>query len=55
VETIEADEIDLVATTAKMVRGREVKIGAGCDLARVEYSESLTVDPKAKVGEEVKG
>ncbi len=51
---IEGDEIYLENTWAEVVRGGRVKIGPGCQIKRVEYTESLEVDPQAKVGEEVK-
>jgi len=51
---IEGEEIDLQATKAGVVRGRNVVIGPGCEMERVEYSGSLMVAPEAKVGEQVK-
>lgn len=54
VDTIEADEIDIVSTKAQVVRGQQVKIGEGCEIERVEYSESYAADPSARVGEAVK-
>ncbi|MFN3347000.1 MAG: polymer-forming cytoskeletal protein [Candidatus Bipolaricaulaceae bacterium] len=55
VETIEGDEVELEATTAKLVRGGKVKIGRGCRVERVEYTDSLEVAPGAVVKEEVRG
>ncbi len=55
VVTIEGDEISLEGTQAKLVRGKTVRIGPGCRIERVEYEESLEVDPDSKVGEEVRG
>ncbi len=55
VETIEGDEVELEATTARLVRGGRVKIGPGCRIERVEYSESLEVAPGSVVKEEVRG
>jgi cytoskeletal protein CcmA (bactofilin family) len=54
-ETIEGDEIELEATEAKLVRGGRIKIGPGCHIERVEYTETLEVAPDAVVKEEVKG
>jgi len=54
-ETIEGDEIELEATEAKLVRGGRIKIGPGCRIERVEYTETLEVAPEAVVKEEVKG
>jgi len=36
-ETIEADEVRLEDTTAKVVRGSLVEVGPGCDIELVEY------------------
>lgn len=38
---IEGDDVDLEYTQADVVRGRRVRIGEGCSIGRVEYSESL--------------
>lgn len=54
-ETIEGDEIHLEGTQAKLVRGKQVTVGPGCHIERVEYEESLEVDPSSRVGEEVRG
>lgn len=47
--SIEGDDVHLEATSAAVVRGRRVKVGSGCRIDRVEYSESLQIDPDAKV------
>lgn len=54
VGTVEGDEIDLAATTADVVRGRSVMLRSGASAARVEYTETLTVEEGASVGESVK-
>lgn len=54
-DTIEGDEVELEATQARLVRGKKVKIGPGCLIERVEYTESLEVAPGAQVKEEVRG
>ncbi|MCS7216795.1 MAG: bactofilin [Candidatus Bipolaricaulota bacterium] len=54
-EIIEGDEIELEATQARLVRGGRIKIGPGCRIERVEYTDSLEVAPGAQVKEEVKG
>ena len=46
---IEADEIHLENTRAKVVRGRNVTVGVGCRIDEVEYAEGLTVHPSAHV------
>jgi len=52
--TIEANDISLENTRAKIVRGKRVWIGSGCTIDEVEYSESLTVHAKAEVGKRTK-
>lgn len=54
VQTIEGDEIYLENTKAKVVRGTQITIGKGCQIDRVEYSDSLEVDEHAAVGEREK-
>lgn len=51
---IEGDEVDLENTTASIVRGNRVVIGAGCHIDRVEYRMSIVKHPGAQVKEEVK-
>ena len=53
VESIEGDTVELEYTKAATVRGRTVRIGAGCEIGRVEYSETISVEGGA-VGEQVK-
>ncbi|MBC7093467.1 hypothetical protein H5T53_05645 [Candidatus Bipolaricaulota bacterium] len=53
-EAIEGDEVDLEATAANVVRGKKVRIGPGCRIARVEYQETLAVHPEAVVDAQVK-
>ncbi len=52
--SIEGDDIELEDTTADAVRGRRVKIGPGCRITVVEYSETLEVHPSAKVEKQTK-
>lgn len=54
VETIEASQIDLEATRAKVVRGRDVRIGADCEIDRVEYSGACEIADGAVVRESAK-
>ncbi len=49
-ESIEGDEIIIERTNAKTVTGRYVMIGEGCNIDLVQYSESIEISPKAKVG-----
>jgi cytoskeletal protein CcmA (bactofilin family) len=53
-ESIEGDEIYLEYTKAKVVRGKEVTIGPGCEIDLVEYQTSFQQDEKAKVLESKK-
>lgn len=53
-EIIEADEIDIEYTNAKMVRGNNVNIGPNCEIEVVEYKGTFTQDPSAKVKEAIK-
>jgi cytoskeletal protein CcmA (bactofilin family) len=46
---IEADDICLENTRAKVVRGRRVTIGIGCQIESVEYAETLSVHRAARV------
>jgi cytoskeletal protein CcmA (bactofilin family) len=50
---VEADDIYLEYTTAKIVRGNHVKIGPGCDIEMVEYRDSIRVSPGSTVHSEV--
>ena len=54
VSTVEADDVTLENTRAETVRGKRVRIGAGCEIEEVEYEEALTVHPKAEVGKRTK-
>lgn len=44
VRTVEGDTISLESTRAKMVRGKNIRIGPECEIDRVEYSGDLVVD-----------
>ena len=52
--TIEGDDILLCNTIADTVRGKSVRIGPGCEIKRVEYSESIEFDGESKVREQIK-
>jgi hypothetical protein len=41
--------VRLERTTASVVRGRRVSIGAGCRIERVEYRDGLEVHPDATI------
>lgn len=51
--SIEGDDVELLATKAEVVRGKNVRIGKGCEIGRVEYSENLEIDG-GTVGEQVR-
>ena len=53
-ESIEADQVDIVNTVCPTVSGRKVKIGRGCRIDLVRYSESIEVDPDAQVDKQEK-
>ncbi|MBP3660755.1 MAG: hypothetical protein J6I89_05145 [Oscillospiraceae bacterium] len=42
--TIEGDAVSLESTCARMVRGKNIRIGRDCEIDRVEYSGELLVD-----------
>ena len=49
-DEIEGDEIDIEHVTCPRVSGRTVKIGEGCSIDLLQYSESYEIHDKAKVG-----
>jgi cytoskeletal protein CcmA (bactofilin family) len=51
-DTIEGGELELIDTTAKLVRGARVTLGEGCRIDVVEYSDVLQKLAGAQVGEE---
>jgi cytoskeletal protein CcmA (bactofilin family) len=53
-DTIEGDEIFLENTRARIVRGKKITIGEGCEIETVEYTESLDISPSAQVKQQVK-
>lgn len=53
-ETIEGDEIYLEYTKAKVVRGNNVTIGAGCEIELVEYKSHFEGSDKSVVMENKK-
>lgn len=52
-DLIEGDKIEIFNTKAKLVRGGVVTVGDGCEVDRVEYSESITYSDHCKIGEMV--
>lgn len=53
-DVIEGDNLYLEATDAKVVRGKNITIGEGCEIERVEYSDSLNVIKGGSVKEQIK-
>jgi len=53
-DTIEADHIELSNTTARIVKGNRVIIGPGCQIETAEYKDSLVIDHKAIVKNQIK-
>ncbi|WP_206885408.1 polymer-forming cytoskeletal protein [Alicyclobacillus mali (ex Roth et al. 2021)] len=49
-DVIEADEVHLVHTRARVVRAQVVRLGPGCEIECVEYGQSYDAHPDAKVG-----
>jgi cytoskeletal protein CcmA (bactofilin family) len=52
-DTIEGDNIYLEGTIAKIVRGNNITIGAGCEIDLVEYKNELKVVEDGKVKKEI--
>lgn len=52
--TIEGDNITLNVTEADVVRGKNVIIGKGCKITRVEYTDTYECDESSTVAEAVK-
>ncbi|NRD77629.1 cytoplasmic protein [Bacillus sp. BRMEA1] len=50
-DLIEGDRIDLESTSAKVVRGNNVKIGPDCSIGVVEYTGEIVIANNASVGE----
>jgi len=50
-DLIEGDQINLKSTSAKIVRGRNVKIGPDCNIGVVEYTGDISVANNTIVGE----
>lgn len=53
-DSIEGDEIDLTGVHAQIVRGTNVVIRSGCQIDKVEYSDTCSIDGNAVVGSCVK-
>jgi len=53
-DSIEADDVYLIDTTAKVVRGARVTLGEGCEVELVEYTETFERLAGAQVREERK-
>lgn len=52
-ECIEGDYIELENTHAKVVRGKQIKIGKNCKIDRIEYEENFSAHTDSKIGESV--
>jgi cytoskeletal protein CcmA (bactofilin family) len=53
VQTIEGDDLDLDFVDADVVRGKNVRIGKRCSIGRLEYSETVQIEPGAQIAESV--
>lgn len=54
VDSIEGDEIQLEDTKAKVVRGKNIFVGDGCEIDSLEYSEECRITGRATVKEKRK-
>lgn len=52
-DTIEGDDIQLTNTCCRIVRGNRIILGPGCQIERVEYTESCLCDESAQVTEQI--
>lgn len=52
--SIEGDEINIVNTVCGVVRGKNIVVGSGCKIDRIEYTEFLDTLDGAEVGEIIK-
>lgn len=50
---IEADEIDIVNTECKIIRGNNIVIGKGCKIDKIECTGALIIDKNSEVKETV--
>ena len=50
-DIIEGDDIYLENTHAKVVRGNNITLGPGCEIAFVEYKNDFKQDKEATVGD----
>ena len=48
---IEGDNIEIESCEAKIVRGKNIKLGPKCKIGLVEYTGTCEVSPEAKVDE----
>ncbi|MEF9992620.1 MAG: polymer-forming cytoskeletal protein [Paraclostridium sp.] len=49
VNSIEGDNIQLENSYVKIIRGKNIKIGADCNIDTIEYSGTIEVDDRSKV------
>ena len=54
VDIIEGDDIEVENIIAKIVRGKNVTIGEGCDIQVVEYMENISINDKSNIREKNK-
>ena len=55
VELIEGDTVFLENVTCNLIRGKKVKIGKGCKIKKIEYSDEAILNEKSKIKECIKG
>jgi cytoskeletal protein CcmA (bactofilin family) len=54
IDTIEGDDINLSDVIVRVIRGRKIYIGEGCEIENIEYSEVCYIDTNAKVQKSTK-
>ena len=53
-DVLEGTVVNISNTNAKIVRSNDVRIGPGCNIGEVEYSDKLEVDKQSVVGKQTK-
>jgi len=53
-DVIEGDDIYVEYTAAKIIRGNRVKVGKGCNIGLIEYTDFLEHDKDSQIKENVK-
>lgn len=51
---IEGTNVSLENTICETIRGKNIIIGSGCEIGKVEYTDTLEISDEAEVGERIK-